>query len=113
MYPSSARRGLVIFHEHITDLLSGGVSRCTLNDLWKKKERIYMCFPNSLCSANFLGLSGTDLPLLRLLQGGQNTLSKDDLQFAAGLPAGHCSLPVPQSHLDCKKVQKGLRKKVH
>lgn len=26
VYPSSARRGLVIFHEHITDLLSGGVS---------------------------------------------------------------------------------------
>lgn len=26
LYPSSARRGLVIFHEHITDLLSGGVS---------------------------------------------------------------------------------------
>lgn len=25
-YPSSARRGLVIFHEHIADLLSGGVS---------------------------------------------------------------------------------------
>lgn len=24
LYPSSARRGLVIFHEHITDLLSGG-----------------------------------------------------------------------------------------
>lgn len=26
VYPSSARRGLVIFHEHIADLLSGGVS---------------------------------------------------------------------------------------
>lgn len=26
VYPSSSRRGLVIFHEHITDLLSGGVS---------------------------------------------------------------------------------------
>lgn len=25
VYPSSARRGLVIFHEHIADLLSGGV----------------------------------------------------------------------------------------
>lgn len=46
------------------------------------------------------GLSGTDLSFLRLLPSGQNILSERHLQFAAGLPAGHCSLPVPQSHMD-------------
>lgn len=56
--------------------------------------------------AQSAGLSGTDLSFLWLLQGGQNTLSKDNLQFAAGLPAGHHSLPVPQPHLDCEKVLK-------
>lgn len=58
-------------------------------------------FPPLTFCAQSAGISGTDLSFLWLLQGGQNTLSKYHVQFAAGLPAGHYSLPVPQSHLDC------------
>lgn len=79
----------------------------------RKKKEFTCGFLTLFFLLIFLGLSGTDIPLLWLLQGGQNTLSKDDLQFAAGLPAGHYRLPVPQSHLDCKKVQKGQKKTFH
>ncbi|TKS69140.1 Transmembrane channel-like protein 7 [Collichthys lucidus] len=45
-YPSSARRGLVIFHEHITDLLSGGgfLERTYLFYGYYKVDKIH--FPN-------------------------------------------------------------------
>ncbi|KAM6940410.1 transmembrane channel-like protein 7, partial [Xenentodon cancila] len=46
VYPSSARRGLVIFHEHITDLLSGGgfLERTYLFYGFYKVDKIH--FPN-------------------------------------------------------------------
>ncbi|KAM8879966.1 transmembrane channel-like protein 7 [Spinachia spinachia] len=47
VYPSSARRGLVIFHEHITDLLSGGgfLERTYLFYGYYKVDKIH--FPNA------------------------------------------------------------------
>lgn len=53
MYLSSARRGLVIFHEHIGDLLSGGVSPRTC------RLTVCVCFrvphsPSVICPQGFL-----------------------------------------------------------
>lgn len=71
--------------------------------LEKEKSGLHQVSVLTCCSRP-AGLLGADLPFLRLLQGGQNPLSKHHLQFAAGVPAGHHRLPVPQPHLDCEAV---------
>lgn len=99
-YPSSTRQGLVIFHEHIADLLSGGVSLFSIQSVDQKTNVIFLLIEGS----HSAGLPGADLSFLRLLQSRQNQLSEHHLQPGAGVSPGYCSLSVPQSHLDREKV---------
>lgn len=76
-------------------------SECTSSS---HQSRLKLCLLAHSLSPTSAGLPGADVPLLWLLQGGQNPLPELHLQPAAGLPAGHHRLPVPQPRLDRKAV---------